>query len=73
MLRVLRRRNLALRWLGGLVSMAADWVLSIALPFYVYFMSMKSVAPLWLPGRCSWQRLLPRVLLGTVAGVCVHR
>ena len=36
MLGVLRRRNLALRWLSGLVSMAGDWVLSIALPFYVY-------------------------------------
>jgi MFS family permease len=69
MLGVLRRRNFALLWLGGLVSMAGDWMLYIALPFYVYEISGSTLAT----GAMFMAETLPRVLLGTMAGVFVDR
>ncbi len=69
MLGVLRQRNFALLWLGGLVSMAGDWMLYIALPFYVYEISGSTLAT----GAMFMAETLPRVLLGTVAGVFVDR
>ena len=44
MLAVLRRRDFALLWTGGLVSVAGDWVLNAALPFYVYEETGSTVA-----------------------------
>lgn len=69
MLGVLRRRNFALLWLGGLVSMAGDWALYIVLPFYVYEISGSTLAT----GAMFMAETLPRVLLGSVAGVFVDR
>ena len=69
MLSVLRRRDFALLWTGGLVSVAGDWVLNAALPFFVYEVTGSTVATAGM----IVARLAPSVLLGSVAGVFVDR
>lgn len=69
MLAVLRRRDFALLWTGGLVSTAGDWVLHIALPFYVYELTGSTVAT----AAMIVAELAPNVLLGSIAGVFVDR
>ena len=69
MLSVLRRRDFALLWTGGLVSIAGDWVLNAALPFFVYAETGSTVATAGM----LVARLAPTVLLGSVAGVFVDR
>jgi predicted MFS family arabinose efflux permease len=68
-LSVLRRRDFALLWTGGLVSVAGDWVLNAALPFFVYDVTGSTVATAGM----IVARLAPSVLLGSVAGVFVDR
>ena len=36
MLNVLRQRNFALLWFGGLISLMGDSVLLVALPYFVF-------------------------------------
>ena len=69
MLSVLRKRDFALLWWGGLVSMLGNWLLSVALPIYVYQStgSTLATATMFIAGA------VPRVLFGTVAGVFVDR
>jgi predicted MFS family arabinose efflux permease len=69
MLSVLRRRDFALLWVGGLVSFAGDWVLRAALPFFVYERTGSTVAT---AGMIVAQ-LAPGVLLSSAAGVFVDR
>ncbi len=69
MLAVLRRRDFALLWLGGLISMAGDWILFAALPFFVYERTGSTVATAGM----IVASLAPSVALGTVAGVFVDR
>src|SRR5689334_16852448 len=69
MLTVLRQRNFALLWVGGLVSSMGDWVLFIALPFYLYTLTNSALAT----GLMVISRTLPGLLLGSVAGVFVDR
>jgi MFS family permease len=69
MLRVLRRRNFALLWFGGLISIAGDWVLFAALPYYVYQITGSTVATAGMIAA----ELLPSILLGSMAGVFVDR
>ena len=69
MLSVLRRRNFALLWLGGFVSIAGDWVLHAALPFFVYAETGSTIATAGMIAA----ELLPGFLLGSVAGVFVDR
>lgn len=69
MLSVLRRRDFALLWLGGLVSIAGDWVLYAALPFFVYERTGSTIATAGMIAA----ELGPSVLLGTIAGVFVDR
>ena len=69
MLSVLRRRDFALLWTSGLVSVGGDWVLNAALPFFVYEETGSTVATAGM----IVARLAPSVLLGSVAGVFVDR
>jgi MFS family permease len=66
---LLRRRNFALLWFSGLISVAGDWVLDIALPFYVFERTGSTVATAGM----IVANLTPHVLLGSVAGVFVDR
>jgi MFS family permease len=68
-LALLRRRSFALLWFAGLVSVAGDWLLHIALPFYVYEQTGSTVATAGM----IVASLTPTVLLGSVAGVFVDR
>jgi MFS family permease len=69
MLAVLRQRNFALLWWGGLISMVGDWVLMIGLPLQVYRMTGSTLAT----GAMFMAGLLPSLLLGSVAGVFIDR
>jgi MFS family permease len=69
MLATLRNRNFALLWFGGLISMAGDWMLFIALPLYVYQLTNSTLAT----SLMFMASTLPRILLGSVAGVFVDR
>lgn len=66
---VLRRRNFVLLWVGGLVSSYGDWLLALALPFYLYQQTGSALASTAL----FMVNMLPRVLFGSVAGVFVDR
>src|SRR5687767_1307664 len=69
MLALLRRRNFGLLWFGGLISVAGDWVLFAALPFFVYQRTGSTLATAGM----IVAELVPHVVLGTVAGVFVDR
>ena len=69
MLKALSQRDFALLWVGGLVSMMGNWVLFIALPFYVYHITGSALAT----GMMFMISTLPRVLLGPMAGVFADR
>lgn len=66
---LLRQRNFALLWWGGLISLTGDWMLGIALPAFVYTLtgSTLQTGAMWITGT------LPRVLFGSFAGVFVDR
>ena len=66
---ILRQRNFALLWFGGLISMIGDWVLIVALPFYIYNLTGSTLAT----GVMLMAQTLPRILLGSIAGVFVDR
>jgi MFS family permease len=69
MMRVLRGRDFALLWLGGLISLAGDWVLGVGLPIYIFLLTHSVLATglMLLAGR------LPAIVLSSVAGVFVDR
>jgi MFS family permease len=69
MLAILRQRNFALLWLGGLISFVGDWVQFIALPVYVYDLTGSALAT----GGMFIAQTAPRLLLGSIAGVFVDR
>ena len=69
MLAVLRRRDFFLLWLAGLVSVAGDWVLMTALPFYVYVETGSTLATAGMTAA----ELAPAILLTSPAGVFVDR
>jgi MFS family permease len=68
-LAVLRNRDFALLWTGGLVSVAGDWILYAALPYHVYERTGSTIATAGM----IVASLAPAVLLGSVAGVFVDR
>ena len=69
MIAVLRRRDFALLWFGGLISMTGDWLLLAALPFYVYSSTGSTIATALI----ITAQLVPNFLLTTFAGVYVDR
>ncbi|HET8629373.1 MAG TPA: MFS transporter [Thermomicrobiales bacterium] len=69
MLATLRQRNFALLWVGGLISLTGDWALFVGLPLFVYRTTGSTLAT----GLMFMAGLLPRLALGSVAGVFVDR
>jgi MFS family permease len=69
MLVVLRSRNFFLLWLGQLVSLAGDWVLFVALPFFIFQLT----GSILQTGLMFIVQAIPRIVLGSVAGVFVDR
>jgi len=69
MLTVLRHRNVALLAGGSFVSRLGDWLLIIALPFYVYQVTHSVLAT----GTVSLVQIVPSVILGPIAGSFVDR
>lgn len=69
MFAVLRQRNFACLWIGQVVSMVGDWVLFVALPFYIYALTGSTLAT----GIMFIVQTLPRLCFGSVAGVFVDR
>ena len=69
MLRVLRQRDYALLWFGGLVSMLGDFVLFVGLPYEIYRLTGSTLATAGM----LLAFLIPNILLGSVAGVYVDR
>jgi predicted MFS family arabinose efflux permease len=69
MLAVLRQRNFALLWAGGLISMLGDWLLFIALPFYIYNLTGSALAT----GAMFIAETLPLLLFGSIGGVFADR
>jgi MFS family permease len=68
-LTVLRRRDFALVWSGGLISLTGDWLLLLALPVYVYTLTGSTLST----GSVFIVDSLTRLLLGTIAGLFVDR
>jgi MFS family permease len=66
---LLRNRDFALAWSGGLISMLGGWALWIALPLYVYELSGSALATSGVVAAL----VAPGILLGSVAGVFVDR
>lgn len=69
MLKVLRNRNFALLWIGQLVSTIGDWLLLLALPFYIFDLTHSVLAT----GSMFIAISVPRLLLGSLAGVFADR
>lgn len=69
MLVLLRQRNFALLWLGGLISTMGDWVLDVGLPIYAYLLT-RSVLVLSISVLLT---SVPSIVLGSLAGVLVDR
>jgi MFS family permease len=69
MFRIFRNRNFALLWSGQFISSIGDWVWIVALPFYVYQLTGSALAT----GTMFMVETLPRLFLGSVAGVFVDR
>ena len=69
MFAALRKRNFALLWIGQLVSLAGDYMLIVALPYYVFQLT----GSILQTGAMFVAETLPRILLGSFAGVFVDR
>ena len=69
MIAVLRQRDFSLLWFGGVLSSTGDWLLFIALPFFIYERTGSALAT----GAMFAAETLPRLLFGSVAGVFVDR
>jgi MFS family permease len=69
MFSMLRNRDFGLLWLAGLISMAGDTALVIALPLHIYRLTDSTLAT----SGVIASTLLPRVLFGSFAGVFADR
>jgi len=66
---LLLRRDFALLWWSGLVSITGSWMLAIALPIHVYQLTGSAIAT----SGALIAATAPRLLLGSVAGAFVDR
>lgn len=62
-------RDFSLLWWAGLLSVMGNWALQIALPVYIYETTGSTLAT----GLMFAVSTVPRILLGSVAGVFVDR
>jgi len=69
MLATFRQCNFALLWFAGLISLAGDWTLMVALPIYVYQLTGSTLAT----STVLMAKMLPNLLFSSVAGVFVDR
>jgi MFS family permease len=69
MIALLRNRDFALLWLANFISFVGDTALSIALPLHVYRLTGSTLST----AAAFAASTLPRVLLGSVAGIFVDR
>ena len=69
MFAILRQRNFACLWIGQVISLIGDWVLFVALPFYIYSLTGSTFAT----GIMFIVQTIPRLCLGSIAGVFVDR
>lgn len=69
MIGVLRRRDFALLWTGGLLSVAGDSMLLVVLPYVVYAETGSTIATAGM----TVAELVPGIVLGSFAGVWVDR
>ena len=69
MFAVFRQRGFSLLWIGNVISMVGDWILLVALPFYVFQRTGSALAS----GAMFIVEVIPMLLLGSVAGVFVDR
>ncbi len=69
MFATLRKPDFALLWLAGLISVAGDYALIAALPVHAFMLTGSAAAA----GGVFAATLVPRVLLGSIAGVYVDR
>ena len=65
MFAALGKRNFALLWIGQFVSLAGDYMLYVALPFYVFQLTGSVLQT----GTMFVAETLPRILLGSFAGL----
>lgn len=69
MFALLRQRNFGILWFAGAASTLGDYALMVALPFFIYDLTGSALAT----GGMFMAQTLPRILLGSVAGVFVDR
>ncbi|GCE07536.1 MFS transporter [Dictyobacter aurantiacus] len=69
MFSVLRNRNFALLWSGELISILGDWLMVLALPFYIFDLTNSVLAT----GGTFIAMSVPRLLLGSLGGVFADR
>jgi len=69
MFAVLKQRNFALLWTGGLISMIGNWVLMATLPFHVYTLTGSALAT----SGILMAYIAPGIFFGSIAGVFADR
>ncbi|HYO29065.1 MAG TPA: MFS transporter [Thermomicrobiales bacterium] len=69
MITLLRRRDFALLWFAGLISLTGDWMLAVALPVFVYQLTGSALAT----GGVLVANKLSALTRGSVAGVFADR
>src|SRR5919112_1902000 len=68
MLALLRRRDFGLLWSGGLISIAGDWILYSALPYFVYARTGSTVAAAAQSACAAFTNPAESALLPTLVG-----
>ena len=69
MFAMLRQRDFGLLWLAGLISVIGDLAMVVALPLHIYKLTDSTLAT----AGAFAATFIPRVLLGSIAGVFVDR